>query len=46
MNQDRDYNDTLMHVSGHFLQDAIKEGLGSNLSTLYIKPAGHVDENP
>lgn len=46
MNQDQDYNDTLMHVSGHFLQDAIKEGLGSNLSTLYIKPAGHIDENP
>ena len=45
MNQDRDYNDTLMHVSGHFLQDAIKEGLGSHLSTLYIRPIGHVDEN-
>jgi hypothetical protein len=46
MNQDRDYNDTLMHVSGHFLQDAIREGLGSNLSTVYIQPVGHVSEKP
>lgn len=46
MNQDKDYNDTLMHVSGHFLQDAIKDEISSHLSVVYLKPHGHVDENP
>ncbi len=46
MNQDKDYNDTLMHVSGHFLQDAIKDEISSHLSVVYLKPHGHVDDSP
>lgn len=44
MNQDADYHDTLMHVSGHILQDAVKEQLLSHLApTPYLRPQGRVD---
>ncbi len=46
MNQDADYHDTLMHVSGHILQDSIKEQIEDHLSpTIYLRPEGHI-ENP
>lgn len=45
MNQDKDYNDTLMHVSGHFLRDAVKEEIEPHLSVIYLQPHGHVDED-
>jgi hypothetical protein len=44
MNQDADYHDTLMHVSGHILQDSVKERIKDHLSpTPYLRPEGHVD---
>lgn len=43
MNQDRDYLDTLMHVSGHILQDAVKEEIQDHLSPVpYLRPTGQV----
>lgn len=46
MNQDIDYHDTLMHVSGHILQDSVKEKIADHLSpTPYLRPDGHVDES-
>lgn len=44
MNQDADYRDTLMHVSGHALRDAVKEQIQSHLEpTPYLRPDGLVD---
>jgi thymidylate synthase len=44
MNKEPDYRDTLMHVSGHALRDAIKEKIEPQLEpTLYLTPAGHVE---
>mgnify|MGYP001561235724 CR=1 FL=1 len=40
MNIDPDYRDTLMHVSGHFLQDGVKEALGAHLTIEYARPTG------
>lgn len=41
MNQEPDYHDTLMHVSGDCLRDAIKEEIRQHLSpTPYLRPAG------
>jgi hypothetical protein len=40
MNIDPDYRDTLMHVSGHFLQDGVKEALGTHLKVEYARPMG------
>lgn len=46
MNQDADYHDTLMHVSGHILQDSVKEQIKDQLSpTPYLRPEGHVEES-
>lgn len=45
MNRDQDYNDTLMHVSGNLLRDAVKEEIEPHLSVIYLKPHGHVDED-
>jgi hypothetical protein len=46
MNQDADYHDTLMHVSGHILQDSVKEQIKEHLSpTPYLRPEGHVEES-
>jgi len=45
MNQEADYNDTLMHISGDCLRDAIKEEIRQHLSpTLYLRPAGRADD--
>jgi hypothetical protein len=45
MNQDGDYHDTLMHVSGHILQDSVKGRIKDHLSpTPYLRPEGHVEE--
>lgn len=44
MGKDADYNDTLMHVSGNFLKDSLKEELKTHLSTVYISPHGRVDD--
>jgi hypothetical protein len=44
MGKDVDYNDTLMHVSGNFLKDSLKEELKPHLSIVYISPHGRVDD--
>lgn len=44
MNKEPDYRDTLMHVSGHALRDAIKEQIQPHLEpTPYLKPGGLVE---
>jgi hypothetical protein len=43
MGIDANYGDTLMHISGNLLKDALKEALGDNLVIDYIQPDGHVD---
>ena len=41
MNKDQDYLDTLMHVSGNILQDAIKDEVRGHLSPVpYLRPHG------
>lgn len=45
MDQEPDYNDTLMHVSGDCLRDAIKEEIRPHLSpTPYLRPAGRSED--
>lgn len=44
MNKDPDYRDTLMHVSGNFLKDAIKDEVQSHLSIVYVRPHGRVED--
>jgi len=45
MNKDPDYLDTLMHVSGHFLQDAVKEEIRAHLTPVpYLRPSNLVDQ--
>ena len=43
MNQDVDYKDTLMHVSGHALREAVKEQIQSYVETTYLQPTGRVE---
>jgi hypothetical protein len=44
MNQDLDYHDTLMHVSGDYLRDALKDEIRPFLSpTPYLRPSGRMD---
>ena len=38
------YGDTLMHVSGNIMKEAVKEALGQRLVVRYIRPAGYVEE--
>jgi thymidylate synthase len=41
MNQDADYDDTLMHVSGHILRVTVKEQIKDRLEpTPYFQPMG------
>jgi len=41
MNQDPDYHDTLMHVSGHLMRQAIRHRLRSHLTPVaYLRPGG------
>jgi hypothetical protein len=45
MNQDADYQDTLMHVSGHILRGTVKTAVQHHLSpTPYLRPMGRVVE--
>ncbi|HET6443455.1 MAG TPA: DUF166 family protein [candidate division Zixibacteria bacterium] len=37
------YGDTLMHISGNIMKDALKEALGPDLGVQYIQPSGLVD---
>ncbi len=45
MVKDDDYRDTLMHVSGNLLKDALKEALQPHLKVVYLRPQGRVDLN-
>jgi len=45
MNQDADYHDTLMHVSGNIMRDSLKEEVQQHLTLVYMRPDGHVEEN-
>lgn len=38
------YGDTLMHVSGNLMKDALREALGDHLQVQMIRPAGRVDD--
>ena len=44
MGIDAQYSDTLMHISGNLMKDALKDALSDHLQTRYIKPAGFVDK--
>ncbi|MGA9191327.1 MAG: DUF166 family protein [Anaerolineales bacterium] len=43
MNIDRDYQDTLMHVSGNIVKKAFREGLGEHYRPGYVRPDGLTD---
>ncbi len=44
MNQDADYNDTLMHVSGRILREAVRDSLKDYLEPVpYFRPGGRVE---
>lgn len=44
MNKDPDYHDTLMHVSGDYLRDAVKDQIRLHLSPVpYLRPSGRLD---
>lgn len=38
------YGDTLMHISGNLMKDALKEALGDDLKVPYVRPAGRVED--
>lgn len=44
MGIDPQYGDTLMHVSGNIMKDALREALGDNLQVHYIRPGGYIEE--
>ncbi|MCJ7512942.1 MAG: DUF166 domain-containing protein, partial [Anaerolineales bacterium] len=45
MNQEADYGDTLMHISGDCLRDALKEEIRQHLSpTPYVRPHGRSED--
>lgn len=41
MGIDPQYGDTLMHVSGNIMKDALREALEPHLQTRYVRPAGY-----
>jgi len=44
MNQDSDYGDTLMHISGHVLRAAVKNEIEDHLEPIpYFRPMGRVE---
>jgi hypothetical protein len=44
MNQDADYADTLMHVSGHILREAVRHEIRDYVEPIaYLRPSGRVD---
>jgi hypothetical protein len=45
MVQDPDYDDTLMHVSGHLVRDAVHQELADWLTPVsYLRPSGRVEQ--
>lgn len=45
MNQDLDYHDTLMHVSGNILREAVHQEIADYLDPIqYLRPQGLVDD--
>lgn len=44
MGIDPQYQDTLMHISGNIMKDALKNALEPHLQRRYIRPPGHVDD--
>lgn len=46
MNQDTDYHDTLMHVSGHILREAVAHSIQVHVEPPpYLRPPGRVDSD-
>jgi hypothetical protein len=46
MNQDTDYRDTLMHVSGNIVREAVRVEIGPHLDPVaYYRPHGRVDSD-
>lgn len=45
MGIDAQYGDTLMHISGNLMKDALKEALADHLQTRYIRPTGFVEDD-
>lgn len=43
MNQDEEYHDTLMHVSGHILRAAVKAQIRDHIDVAMLRPGGHVE---
>lgn len=43
MNQDADYRDTLMHVSGNILREAVKDEIHDHVDVAMLRPNGRVD---
>jgi hypothetical protein len=39
------YGDTLMHISGNIMKDALKEALGDAYQPRYIRPGGRVEDD-
>ena len=44
MGIDTQYQDTLMHISGNIMKDALHQAIKPFIRTNYIRPTGHVDE--
>ncbi len=44
MGIDAQYGDTLMHISGNLMKDALKEALAGHLQMRYIRPTGYVED--
>lgn len=44
MSKDIDYNDTLMHVSGNLLKEALRSQINDHLSDTQIRPQGFVED--
>jgi hypothetical protein len=45
MNQDADYQDTLMHVSGYILREAVQAEIHDYLEIPYFRPLGRVESS-
>jgi hypothetical protein len=43
MGIDPQYGDTLMHVSGNIMKDALREALAPHFQQRYLRPGGYVD---
>jgi len=44
MGIDPQYGDTLLHVSGNLMKEALKEALSAHLQVRYIRPAGYRED--